>query len=80
MDRHLFRFVIHLILQEDLQGVRDIIYYFNQRYGRRVPSGDPHGPIPSNNLVMDIAFGTIGYGLVVARPYRKVSLVTTHVR
>ena len=50
--------------------MRDIIYYFVQKYGKRVRSGDIE--VPSNNIGIDIAFGTIGYGSVIARPFRKV--------
>lgn len=47
-----------------------IIYYFVQKFGKRVMSGDTAAA--SNNIAMDIGFGTIGYGSIMARPFKKV--------
>lgn len=67
-------------MQDDLRGVRDVIFLFISKYGRKKevagqPGRDNQQQRFSNDLAMEISFGSSGYGLVVARAFRKVTTV-----
>ncbi len=60
--------------------MRDTIYWFikNRTYalGNQgdISSGDGHSNRLSNDIALDISFGTIGYSLVLSRAFKKVSV------
>ena len=59
------------LFQEELRitGIRDMIYWFVQ-FGPKEASTDI--PKLKNNMAIDISFGTSGFSLVLARPFREV--------
>ena len=58
-----------------MKGVRDTLYWFVTNFGPCYPPTDAN-PEPSlkNSLALDISFGSIGYALILARPFIRVSL------
>ena len=58
--------------------MRNLIYWFICNYGKSKPPGPP-GDIDSantlsNNIAVDISFGTIGYALVLSRTFKSVRM------
>lgn len=63
-------------MQENLHGLRDMIYWLICKYGKQKPDtseGQPGGL--SNNIALDISFGTIGHALILARAFKKVRTI-----
>ena len=53
-------------LQQRVSGIRDRLYGF-VRFAPK--DNDLH---PRNDLAVDISFGSIGYSLALARPFKRV--------
>ncbi len=54
-----------------MKGVRDVLFWFVTNFG---PHYDETASDPQlrNDLALDISFGSIGYSLIMARPFVKV--------
>ena len=63
------------ILQEYMKGIRDVLYWFVTNFGPRYPptEANPQSSL-KNSLALDISFGSIGYALILARPFITVSV------
>ena len=71
-----FLFVIILLvilLQEQLSGIREKIYWFVAMFGPN-DSHQVSSQRTSNQLAVDLSFGSIGYSLVLAKPFKRVNL------
>ncbi len=53
--------------------MRNLIYWFICSYGKSKPVVSEGDKALSDNIAVDISFGTIGYALVLSRTFRSVS-------
>lgn len=51
-----------------MKGIRDVLFWFAANFVPR------HEEQPRNFVAMDISFGSIGYSLILARPFVSVWL------
>ena len=57
-----------------MKGIRDVLFWFVDTFGPHYePTNDNSMLQIRNDLAMDISFGSIGYSLILARPFVKVS-------
>ena len=66
------------MFQDDVRlGMRDIIYWFVSNLGRKRPDQSKNNI--SNDIALDVTFGSIGYQLALARAFKIVSWITLDV-
>lgn len=59
-----------------MKGIRDILYWFVTNFGPCFPPTEANPqPRLRNSLALDISFGSIGYALILARPFVTVSVL-----
>ncbi len=61
----------HYDLQEYMKGIRDVIFWFVTNFGPHYDETASELQL-KNDLALDISFGSIGYSLIMARPFVKV--------